>query len=70
MRLRKHFTVDTNCERQSKIDTCYMELLMPVDICSLFFMLKKKNNRNIARVISARDMTQKEKRYYQKNDIN
>src|SRR3990172_9217435 len=30
------------------------------------FMFKKKNYRNIARIISARDMTQKEKRYYEK----
>src|ERR1700739_4085426 len=29
------------------------------------FIFKKKNDRNIARVISAREITQKEKRYYQ-----
>ncbi|HSE84392.1 MAG TPA: BrnT family toxin [Thermodesulfobacteriota bacterium] len=30
------------------------------------FIFKKKNGKNIVRVISARDMTQKEKRYYRK----
>jgi uncharacterized protein len=32
----------------------------------IVFIIKKKNNRNIARVISARDMKQQEKRYYHK----
>jgi uncharacterized DUF497 family protein len=32
----------------------------------IVFMIKKKDKQNIARVISARDMTQKERRYYRK----
>jgi uncharacterized DUF497 family protein len=32
----------------------------------IVFIKKKKDGKNIARVISARDMTQKEKRYYKK----
>ena len=31
----------------------------------IVFMLKKRRGSNIAKVISARDMTQKEKRFYQ-----
>ena len=32
----------------------------------IVFIFKKKSDKNIASVISAREMTQKEKRYYQK----
>ena len=32
----------------------------------IVFLLKKNANRNVARVISARDMTRKEKSYYSK----
>jgi len=31
------------------------------------FVVKKSRNRNLARVISARDMTKKEKNFYSKN---